>query len=132
MQVDERGHRVIRPLRSRCRFWRCVHTRLPFRVARGIVWNRLSELYRALHIGIERYAPLTKWPGHDVQVVQIEAWRSRYGMIAARHQHAATVANGHADIEAAVARVYALDSPPVCSFEAVIVQLFEIRFGRRI
>src|SRR5438132_9104916 len=53
-------------------------------------------------------------------------------MVAARHEHAVAVVHGYADVERAIARVDALNGPPVRSLQPMVVQLLEIRLAGQV
>ena len=83
-------------------------------------------LHDPLDLGCGDEAPLAQRPGHDVEVVHLEAVGRAAGVVAAGDEGDVAVGDGHRLVERAVVGVDALDAEAVRRVQAVVVGLLEI------
>ena len=81
--------------------------------------------------GIDLVLPCATRTGHDIQIVQIKAWRGSYDVVALGHQHQVSFVDSNCFIETII-RVDTLEGETTAWLQAMIVRLLQVRLLRRV
>src|SRR5215217_8080986 len=106
--------------------------------ARETSGSRPSLLHTILHslaeqplvVGIVLYLPLAHWSCHDVEVVEIVAWRRRDYMVTLRHEHHISVVERQGLVEGTVFGIDPLQREAFVWTDLMVVGLLQVPLAR--